>query len=105
MSEEVLPLFPLQVVLLPDSALPLHIFEERYKQLVEDCLEIDWYFAVSISLWIMTGSASGCYEIKLPFTSDSIKEFGQALVKHCSEPKVVFNMNKIHYVLELVPDI
>ncbi|MDL1891498.1 hypothetical protein FBQ87_01205 [Sphingobacteriales bacterium CHB3] len=38
MSEELLPLFPLQVVLFPDSLLPLHIFEERYKQLINECL-------------------------------------------------------------------
>ena len=32
--EERLPLFPLQVVLFPGSALPLHIFEDRYKLLI-----------------------------------------------------------------------
>ena len=37
MSEELLPLFPLQVVLFPDSLLPLHIFEERYTQLINEC--------------------------------------------------------------------
>ena len=40
MSESVLiPLFPLGVVLLPGQALPLHIFEERYKQMIGECLE------------------------------------------------------------------
>jgi Lon protease-like protein len=29
-----LPLFPLQLVALPGSAIPLHIFEERYKRMV-----------------------------------------------------------------------
>ena len=36
MQEELLPLFPLQVVLFPKTALPLHIFEERYKQMIAD---------------------------------------------------------------------
>ena len=36
MQEELLPLFPLQVVLFPRTALPLHIFEERYKQMIAD---------------------------------------------------------------------
>ena len=36
MQEELLPLFPLQVVLFPRTPLPLHIFEERYKQMVAD---------------------------------------------------------------------
>jgi len=34
-----LPLFPLEVVLLPDTPLPLHIFEPRYKQMIGECLE------------------------------------------------------------------
>jgi Lon protease-like protein len=38
MSEELLPLFPLQVVLLPGATLPLHIFEERYKTLIGECM-------------------------------------------------------------------
>ena len=33
MKTSPLPLFPLQVVLLPAEILPLHIFEERYKDL------------------------------------------------------------------------
>jgi Lon protease-like protein len=33
---EWLPLFPLQVVLLPGAGLPLHIFEERYKEMIAD---------------------------------------------------------------------
>ncbi|WIG61323.1 MAG: hypothetical protein OJF49_004071 [Ktedonobacterales bacterium] len=32
------PLFPLNVVLFPGMAMPLHIFEPRYRQMTEDCL-------------------------------------------------------------------
>ena len=39
MEELLLPLFPLEVVLLPEEPLPLHIFEERYKQMIGECLE------------------------------------------------------------------
>jgi Lon protease-like protein len=35
---ETLPLFPLGAVLYPGLVLPLHIFEDRYKQLVRDLL-------------------------------------------------------------------
>ncbi|KAB2922333.1 MAG: hypothetical protein F9K22_11935 [Bacteroidetes bacterium] len=35
---EVLPLFPLEAVLFPQSQMPLHIFEERYKRLIAECL-------------------------------------------------------------------
>lgn len=36
-----LPMFPLGSVLLPSVALPLHVFEPRYKELVRRCLEAD----------------------------------------------------------------
>jgi Lon protease-like protein len=34
-----IPLFPLNVVLMPGAPMPLHIFEERYRQMVDECLE------------------------------------------------------------------
>jgi Lon protease-like protein len=33
-----IPLFPLEVVLFPEAALPLHIFEDRYREMVNECL-------------------------------------------------------------------
>jgi hypothetical protein len=36
---ELLPLFPLGTVLYPGMLMPLHIFEERYRQLIRDLLE------------------------------------------------------------------
>ena len=33
----ILPLFPLSMVVVPGEPVPLHIFEERYKQLIADC--------------------------------------------------------------------
>ena len=44
MSE--LGLFPLGLVLLPTEQVPLHIFEERYKDLVGECLETDTEFGL-----------------------------------------------------------
>jgi Lon protease-like protein len=41
-----LPIFPLGVVLLPDMTMPLHIFEERYKIMVRECLERDEPFGI-----------------------------------------------------------
>jgi ATP-dependent Lon protease len=37
-ATERIPLFPLAVVLFPQSQVPLHIFEERYKKLIAECL-------------------------------------------------------------------
>ena len=33
-------LFPLGIVLLPTEVVPLHIFEERYKELIGECVEL-----------------------------------------------------------------
>lgn len=41
-----LPLFPLEVVLLPGTPLPLHIFEPRYKEMIRECLATDAPFGV-----------------------------------------------------------
>ncbi|MGA2983622.1 MAG: LON peptidase substrate-binding domain-containing protein [Terriglobia bacterium] len=38
MEENLLPLFPLEIVLLPEEPLPLHIFEDRYKTMIGECL-------------------------------------------------------------------
>ena len=39
-------LFPLGIVLLPTEQLPLHIFEERYKELIGECIADDSEFAL-----------------------------------------------------------
>jgi len=39
MHELLLPLFPLELVLFPSEVLPLHIFEDRYKEMIGGCLE------------------------------------------------------------------
>lgn len=41
-----IPLFPLNVVLLPGAPLPLHIFEDRYKQMVDECLQQESEFGM-----------------------------------------------------------
>lgn len=41
-----IPLFPLDVVLFPGAALPLHIFEERYRELFRDCMDAGLEFGV-----------------------------------------------------------
>ena len=41
-----LPLFPLGVVLFPNAVLPLRIFEERYKLMIQRCLKGDSKFGV-----------------------------------------------------------
>jgi Lon protease-like protein len=43
------PLFPLGLVLLPGELVPLHIFEERYKQMITECLDEEREFGI---LWL-----------------------------------------------------
>jgi Lon protease-like protein len=46
---DIMPIFPLpNVVLFPNASLPLFIFEDRYKQMVRDCLEGDRYLSVAL---------------------------------------------------------
>jgi Lon protease-like protein len=40
------PLFPLDLVALPSETVPLHIFEERYKTMMEECLATGGEFGI-----------------------------------------------------------
>ncbi|MBK8988356.1 MAG: LON peptidase substrate-binding domain-containing protein [Chloroflexi bacterium] len=51
-----LPLFPLNTVLFPGMPLPLHIFEPRYREMVQVCLEDERPFGVVL---IRSGVAEG----------------------------------------------
>jgi uncharacterized protein len=57
-----LPLFPLNTVLLPGVALPLHIFEARYRLMIGRCLERREPFGVVL---IRQGQETGSGEIRL----------------------------------------
>jgi Lon protease-like protein len=46
MVSMLLPLFPLDLVLLPGVPLPLHIFEPRYKEMVKECLDQKRQFGI-----------------------------------------------------------
>ena len=45
-GHQIIPLFHLGVVLLPHMEMPLHIFEERYKVMINECLEQNREFGV-----------------------------------------------------------
>ncbi len=48
-AHELIPLFPLSLVLLPAMPLPLHIFEERYKELIGDIMPVEGEFGVVLA--------------------------------------------------------
>jgi len=45
MSDKI-PIFPLPLVVLPGEKIPLHIFEEKYKKMIEYCLKNDKKFGI-----------------------------------------------------------
>ncbi len=45
-SFEELALFPLETVLFPYATIQLHVFEDRYRELVRDCIEFDRPFGI-----------------------------------------------------------
>ena len=49
MPSGLIPLFPLQVVVFPRTPLPLHIFEERYKEMVGEAIRANSEFGVVLA--------------------------------------------------------
>jgi ATP-dependent Lon protease len=45
-GNELVPIFPLGIVMLPEQLIPLHIFEERYKLMIGECLADDKVFGI-----------------------------------------------------------
>ena len=62
------PLFPLQLVVLPSEVVPLHIFEERYKTMIEECLTRDSEFGI---IWL---ADDGLHEIGCACRIDRVLE-------------------------------
>ena len=61
-TEQEFPLFPLGLVALPTEAIPLHIFEERYKTMIGECLDAGSEFGI---VWL---------------SDDGLKQVGCAVV-------------------------
>jgi Lon protease-like protein len=53
-----LGLFPLPIVLLPTERIPLHIFEPRYRELIEECIESGGDFGL-----VLTDGEGAVHEI------------------------------------------
>jgi Lon protease-like protein len=67
-SQTEFPLFPLDLVVLPTEIVPLHIFEERYKVMINLCLEQDGEFGV---IWM---ADDGLHEIGCACRIDRVIE-------------------------------
>jgi Lon protease-like protein len=62
------PLFPLGIVALPGELIPLHIFEERYKTMINECLEGKREFGI---VWL---SDDGLREVGCACAIDRVLE-------------------------------
>ena len=71
-NERRLPLFPLNVVMFPNTSIPLQIFEERYKLMLQDCLDADSKFGVVL---IKAGAEVG--EPAVPHTIGTLAHITQ----------------------------
>jgi Lon protease-like protein len=70
------PLFPLGIVALPTESVPLHVFEDRYKRMIEHCLQAE------------PGSPEGEFGI-VWLSDEELKEVGCA----CAIERVVERMD------------
>jgi Lon protease-like protein len=62
------PLFPLQLVVLPSEIVPLHIFEERFKTMIEECLATGGEFGI---VWM---ADDGLHEVGCACRIDRVLE-------------------------------
>ena len=70
--ERWLPIFPLSTVLFPNAALPLQIFEERYKLMMQHCLDSDSKMGVVL---IKSGAEVG--EPAIPHSTGTVAHIVQ----------------------------
>lgn len=66
-----LPLFPLQSVFFPGENVPLHIFEERYKELIRDCREEAITFGIPVYIYDSVAYGTEVQLVEVVTTYDS----------------------------------
>lgn len=91
-----IPIFPLGIIVYPGEELNLHIFEPRYKQLVQECFEAKKPFGIPAVLNNKMSEMGTLVEIK---EISKIYDDGKMDIK--TEGKYVFNI--LELILEL-PD-
>ena len=89
-STDSLPLFPLSLVLYPSERLPLHIFEERYRELTQYCLEHDAPFGIvrAEESWAEVGTTARIDQI--------LKEYDDGRMDIAVEGETRFRIEEVH---------
>ncbi len=70
-----LPIFPLSTVLFPGMSLPIHVFQERYRIMIRDCLlEKRPFGVVLIQQGSETGTVSRFFEVGVSASIDRVEK-------------------------------
>jgi ATP-dependent Lon protease len=90
-----IPLFPLDVVLLPAMTLPLHIFEPRYKLLIRRCLEQQIEFGIVMASGKNVAAVGCTAEI-----TRKVKDYPDGRMDILTEGRHVFALRQVFDDLE-----
>ncbi|MBC2839941.1 LON peptidase substrate-binding domain-containing protein [Robiginitalea sp. SC105] len=90
----ILPLFPLQSVFFPGESVPLHIFEQRYKELITDCRREAQTFGIPV--YIQNTIAFGT-EVQL---KDIVNTYADGSMDVVCVARQVFRVVRFQPVLE-----
>ncbi len=85
-----IPLFPLPVVLLPATPLPLHIFEPRYKLMIRRCL------SEKLELGLILATEKGLATVGCTAgITETIKEYSDGRLDILTEGRSVFRVTEL----------
>jgi Lon protease-like protein len=85
-----IPLFPLDVVLMPGAELPLHIFEPRYKRMIARCLEENLEFGMILAANQSVASVGCSAEIV-----QKIRDYPDGRMDVLTKGRVVFHLTEV----------
>lgn len=89
-----IPIFPLSIVVYPDEEVRLHIFEPKYKQLINDCHQQKKDFGIPVVIE---------NEMKELGTLMEVKEIVK--VYETGEMDIITKGKKVFRILEPIPDV
>jgi Lon protease-like protein len=98
MASSELRLFPLQTVLFPGMPLPLNIFEDRYRQLVSECVEASEPFGIVL---IREGEEVGTdatpYDVGTTARIGSLQTDNQGRIQLVATGERRFRITELHH--------
>ena len=104
---ETIPIFPLNTVLFPGALMPLRIFEPRYRQMLERCLDGDGRFGVAlIKSGKEVGASATPYELGTIARIERVDEENQGSIPIIARGMERFRIVSLDYSLPyLVADV